>query len=107
MKDLIYDSAARTEFLKRYPDAKIEDASDFIHDSRFSVEFEETDKYEYLHWLVDNGLAEISMKFQLWFQGEFQDAKPYLEKWLGLPQTEPKPEPKQYKLNHVGIRILD
>lgn len=63
--DLIYCPIVETkELLKIYPDAKIEDASDFVHDYRFSIQINDTEK-NYLKNIIKIGLRDVSFNFQM------------------------------------------
>lgn len=70
INDLIYDRGAWKEIQDEFPDAKLEDASDYLHDGRFSVEME-ADLEEYYFWLITSGWASCS----LWFQLDLQRSK--------------------------------
>ena len=49
---------------KIWPEAKIEDASDFIHTERFVIEIADVEEEEYLKTILREGMA----KFSFWFQ---------------------------------------
>ena len=56
MYDLIYAGRdVQNAVLNRFPEAKIEDASDFIHEERFAVELPESFDADYLDWLTQRG----------------------------------------------------
>lgn len=63
MMDLIYlgDDEDRAplvhEIMAEYPNAKIEDASDFIHRNRFSLEIPEVDERQFFRFAVKKGFA--------------------------------------------------
>ena len=74
MTDLIYDNEMRPLFEKRFPKAKITDASDCFHRDRFMIETDEIkDKKEredflykeYFKFLILNGCAGVSLAFGL------------------------------------------
>ena len=63
--DLIYCLQSEVqELLSLYPDAKIEDASDMVHEERFSFRVEDTEK-NYLKNLITSGASDISLVFQI------------------------------------------
>lgn len=70
MEDLIYSGdenykSDQTEILKWFPNAIFTDASDCIHEGRFSVKLEDTDKELWQRFLISSGLGELSLGFQL------------------------------------------
>ncbi len=68
MDDLIYaDYKAEKIVEKRYPNIKIEDASDMIHQERFGIQFNEDEynEHEYLKFLLESGLFQVSFQFQV------------------------------------------
>ena len=62
--DLIYDYEAEPIIKRAYPNAKFEDASDGIHESRFSVTLEE-DRKTWFKFLIKEGIANISIWLQM------------------------------------------
>jgi len=86
MYDLIYlddDSQYRKaqEKLKAvFPDAKFEDASDFIHHTRFSISINVPDD-EYHIEILDLGLSLCSLNFQLLMQENTPKAKRLVDLW--------------------------
>ncbi|GAH55988.1 unnamed protein product, partial [marine sediment metagenome] len=75
MYDLIYtenhqDYREIEEIIKKsYPQAKVEDGSDYIHEHRFSVEFYIEEK-DWFTFIVRNGFALHSLIFQIVLQSE-------------------------------------
>lgn len=66
MYDLVYsDNNDRVLVEQRFPDARIEDASDFVHDERFSVELPPEKRREYLVWAIKAGLGGVSFTLQM------------------------------------------
>ena len=68
MDDLIYADLKAEEIVrKKYPNIKIEDASDEIHQERFGIQFDENeyDEHEYLKFLLESGLFRVSLQFQI------------------------------------------
>lgn len=69
MYDLIYGPEEWfQEILEKFPDAKFEDARDYLHEDRFAVRIptiEDTLGEEWLHALLDLGMIEYSFCFQL------------------------------------------
>lgn len=92
MNDLIYGDYKAEEIVKkRYPNIKIEDASDEIHRERFCAMFEddEFDENEYLKFLLESGLSQISLQFQI--ASRSKDEIPKIRKALNELKKE-KPE---------------
>jgi len=71
MQDLIYGNSEIYNLIKeKYPDATYEDASDFIHQERFEVEFDKDKKDisdEYIEFAIKEGFACYSLKLQMMF----------------------------------------
>jgi hypothetical protein len=66
MNDLIYAGAdAERSIAGAFPDARIEDASDFIHEERFSVTLPDALEDTYLKHVIANGLGSVSLSVQL------------------------------------------
>ena len=68
MDDLIYADCKAEELVKKkYPNVKIEDASDEIHQQRFGILFNESEynEHEYLKFLLESGLFQVSLQFQV------------------------------------------
>ena len=58
-----YDKAWKA-IQKAFPQAKIEDASDRIHEHRFSVNMS-IPKWDWYKWLLSQGLQSYSLWFQI------------------------------------------
>lgn len=68
MTDLIYAEDGAIPVLKaKYPTAVFDDASDMVHEERFSITIpdEEFDQREYYRFLIAEGLALVSLNLQL------------------------------------------
>ncbi len=67
MYDLIYAERHQKEMItavkESYPDANIEDASDFIHHGRFSIEID-CEEDEWSRWLFHAGIFDFSLHMQ-------------------------------------------
>ena len=76
--DLIYAEEHRAECEKdikgRYPQAVLEDASDFLHIGRFSVSME-VDKNEWLLFLFTHGIFDLSLMSEM---ERFEDSENYI-----------------------------
>ncbi len=78
MYDLIYAGdehykLIQTELRERFPDAIFEDASDMIHEGRFSIEVDvPTD--EYRQAILDLCLPLISLNFQMFMMQKPKEA---------------------------------
>jgi hypothetical protein len=63
--DLIYcDIAEAQDLLNKYPNAKIEDASDEVHEDRFSIRIDDTYRNYYKN-LILTGVALSSLSLQM------------------------------------------
>jgi len=92
MDDLIYaDYKAEEIVKKKYPNIKIEDASDEIHRERFGIQFDENeyDEHEYLKFLLESGLFQVSLQFQI--MSKTKEDAPKISKVLEELKKE-KPE---------------
>jgi len=67
MYDLIYGgNEYKDELTKLFPSAKIEDASDEIHEGRISIDVD-LDEEEYLRLVVLNGFLDLSLHATIFF----------------------------------------
>jgi len=64
---------------KEYPNATIEDGSDYIHENRFSVEFE-IEQEPWFEFIIQNGFAMLSLNFQLQIRQEPDKIKELVDK---------------------------
>jgi len=86
--DLIYgNSEVENLILKKYPQAKIKDASDDIHTERFECEIADIDDDTFYPFAIKEGFARLCLKFELTLQSlGFKDmhdkAKTDLDKWI-------------------------
>lgn len=70
MNDLLYVDPSETDKLEKelrneYPQAHIEDASDYIHRDRLSFECNDITQHDYFVWLLRIGAHELSFAFQM------------------------------------------
>ncbi|MHC4644205.1 MAG: hypothetical protein ACYTBJ_01790 [Planctomycetota bacterium] len=68
MEDLIYASDEAIPALKeKYPSALFADASDMVHEERFSIVIpdKDFDQREYYRFMIREGLALVSLNIQL------------------------------------------
>ena len=81
--DLIYDGEALQRVNKLRPHWKTEDASDFIHEGRFSVENKLTTE-EHLKAILRLGLHQVSFTFQIhWMDKDKVDMiKTAIHEWV-------------------------
>ncbi len=94
MKDLIYASREVEDIIKKkYPEAKITDASDYIHTERFELSIEGIEDDEFYPFAIKEGFARCCLGFEMILQSlrfpESKTIKPKeneekLEKWLEL-----------------------
>ena len=88
--DLIYGPRKVEEVIKgKYPNAKITDASDFIHTERFVCEVEGVSEDEFYPFAIREGFAKCCFGFSLLLAG------------LGFP--EPKDHPGNHKETEAKI----
>ena len=77
MYDLIYAGEdlerAQKELLERFPEATLEDASDFIHEGRFAIKIDVPND-EYRLAILDLGMLNISLNFQIFMLQEPKEA---------------------------------
>lgn len=77
MYDLIYLDyyGKATEILQEiWPEAKIEDASDFVHRERFAIEVTDVAEEEFFKTIIREGMAEFSLGFQVMILQDGQNA---------------------------------
>jgi len=71
MYDLIYCAdfkdygKIKEKILEHYPEAKIEDASDDVHQARFSVELSDVEETNFQMMAIKEGFALCSLSIQL------------------------------------------
>lgn len=63
--DCIYDEQFLGDVRKAFPQAIIEDASDSIHEGRFSVRIPDYNAHDWFKWLLQNGVHRVSLTFEL------------------------------------------
>lgn len=91
--DLIYgNSEVESIITKQYPQAKIKDASDYIHTERFECEIPEIEDDTFYPFALKEGFARLCLKFEitlqsLGFKGDHDEAKAKLDKWIELANT--------------------
>ncbi|MBU1026415.1 MAG: hypothetical protein KKA31_01650 [Candidatus Margulisbacteria bacterium] len=89
MYDLLYCSGEPQKELKeKFPDAVFEDASDFVHEHRFSIRTE-TKTEDYRRTILKLGLADISLNFQMWLREKPGEVKVMLD---NLKKDSPCPK---------------
>lgn len=77
MYDLIYlDYYGKATGVLRgiWPEAKIEDASDFIHRERFEIEVVDVNEDDYFKTIIREGMAEFSFGFKVMILQNGQNA---------------------------------
>jgi len=76
MIDLIYDTIeAQKVILKKFPEARFQDASDDIHPDRFEVDIEIENEDKWWEFCVKAGLGVVSLGFQLRLRNEHNKDK--------------------------------
>jgi len=78
--DLMYHGDAAPEILARFPNAKITDASDFIHERRIEVDVEGITWDEWFLFMFESGIGGHSLATQLTIRTHPQ----YLKRLLKL-----------------------
>lgn len=90
MYDVIYgNSEVESIILQKYPQAKIKDASDFIHTERFECEIPDVDEDSFYPFALKEGFARLCFGFEvtlqsLSFKPDHDKAKASLDKWIEL-----------------------
>ena len=93
MYDLIYaDSTVESIIKKKYPQAQIKDASDYIHTERFECEIPDVTEDEFYPFALIEGFAEGCLVFEitlqsLKFKGDHAEEKAKLDKWLASAKS--------------------
>lgn len=76
MYDLIYADYKVREIVKtKFPTAKFEDASDGIHQERFSIEMDGDISDEYIEFMISKALALCSLSINLMLSGDEKGRK--------------------------------
>lgn len=86
MIDLIYDNAAAPAIMEKFPHAKIDDASDFIHEDRIQVTLPDEDREAYFKHSIRDGYCEVSLGFQSLLRDE--NGIKEIQKWLADLKAE-------------------
>ena len=84
--DLIYDSSALADIKKRITIISESDASDFVHEDRVSITFDEKDYDEYLKGAILDGYMDVSLDFQLKLRTE--DGRKKLDEIINIIKKE-------------------
>lgn len=87
MIELVYDAETAPLIRKRFPNARIEDASDFIHESRIEVELPDEERAVFYKHAIREGFAEACLGFQLWMRGT-KEEQDEIRKWLAELRAE-------------------
>lgn len=65
MTEVVYDDSYQKDILEKWPNAKITDASDMIHESRILVEIPDIEYDEFWKWGCTNGMATLCLNFNV------------------------------------------
>ena len=96
MDELVYAGRDTEEVVrKRYPQAKIKDASDYIHTERFELELPEVTEEEFYPFALREGFARCCLSFELHFEslrfpepedqpGKHKETEALIRKWCDL-----------------------
>lgn len=82
----IYEEV-QADILNKYPEAKFEDGSDYIHPYRFSVDVE-ADKDEFLIYLLVIGCFNISFHLQLMSMENPAECRVLMERAVQIIKAE-------------------
>ena len=86
MYDLVYDFGAWKEIEKAFPDAKIEDARDEIHESRIAVTLPDEKRVDYLKWMIWSAWGPASFAIQTMAQDPKD--RDQVKKWIEEVRVE-------------------
>jgi len=81
IKDLIYDNFCIPAILEKWPDAKITDASDYIHEGRFELEID-IEEDEFYPFAIREGFALSCFVFNMWTMDNNKENKEKVWRWL-------------------------
>jgi len=80
--DVIYYPISESKDLKKvYPDAVIEDASDFVHEGRFSIRVQD-DKKSYYENIIKLGYYDASLMFRMRLNEDDTELKEVIDRLL-------------------------
>ena len=66
LEELVYGGKDVEELIKaKFPSANTEDASDDIHENRFSLSIEDTNEDDFYVYAIQKGFADLCFKFAL------------------------------------------
>ena len=83
MRELVYaDTRAEKVIKDKWPEAKIVDASDAIHEERFEVEVDATED-EFYPFAIQEGFALCCLGLQVMIM-KGKEHKADIERWIGL-----------------------
>lgn len=78
--DLIYDGLLRQNELKKiFPDSKLEDASDNIHQERIAITIKDINEEEYIKKVIEEGFGLTSLWLRVLMIEKPQKIKSILE----------------------------
>lgn len=63
--ELVYDAEAREVIHAKWPHARFEDASDYIHEGRFAVEIDDCDPDEFYAVMILEGWVGCCLGFEM------------------------------------------
>jgi len=95
MYELIYAGKEVEKAVKeRYPEAKIKDASDDIHQERFECEIE-VEEDEFFVWAILGGYADACLSYQLMMRDYPEGSRQKV--WDGVAEARAIDESENYK----------
>lgn len=80
MYDLVYDTQETASKVKeKFPEAIIEDASDFVHEHRFSVELPDEKELEFYVFATEELFLDLCLGFHSHFKDGSEKSKKILD----------------------------
>jgi hypothetical protein len=92
MEELIYGPKEVIGVIKKkYPQAKFKDASDFIHEDRFSVIIPDIEEDEFYPFAIKEGFADLCLRLMILLYKDPDKVKG----WLEITKKQEKDESKE------------
>lgn len=87
MMELVYDGEAAPVIRARFPEARIEDASDYIHESRIEVHLPDEQRAAFYKHAIREGYSEVCLGFQIMMKGSKEELDE-IRGWLAELKAE-------------------
>jgi hypothetical protein len=103
--DLIYafKGEVSEEILRTFPQAVLESDWDYIHEYRTPVSIENCDRSDWLKFLIQSGMASISLNFQLGMHTDF----PLIESLMDEVDPGWRTRARERKRTRQGVPSLN